>query len=46
VTIPGAPQARLDAVVRASAAAGIPCRIVRRHTEFTSAPEPVEATLP
>jgi UDP-GlcNAc:undecaprenyl-phosphate/decaprenyl-phosphate GlcNAc-1-phosphate transferase len=45
VTIPGAPQARLDAVVRASEAAGIPCRIVRRRTEFT-APEPVEATLP
>jgi UDP-GlcNAc:undecaprenyl-phosphate GlcNAc-1-phosphate transferase len=45
VTIPAAPQARLDAVVRASGAAGIPCRIVRRHTEFT-APEPVKATLP
>jgi UDP-GlcNAc:undecaprenyl-phosphate GlcNAc-1-phosphate transferase len=46
VTIPAAPPARLDAVVRASGAAGIPCRIVRRHTEFTSAAEPVEATLP
>ncbi len=45
VTIPAAPRARLDAVVRASGAAGIPCRIVRRHTEFT-APAPVEATLP
>ena len=45
VTIPGAPQARLDAVVRASEGAGIPCQIVRRRTEFT-APEPVEATLP
>jgi UDP-GlcNAc:undecaprenyl-phosphate/decaprenyl-phosphate GlcNAc-1-phosphate transferase len=45
VTIPGAPQARLDAVVQASGAAGIPCRIVRRRTEFTT-PEPVEATLP
>jgi UDP-GlcNAc:undecaprenyl-phosphate GlcNAc-1-phosphate transferase len=45
VTIPSAPQARLDAVVRASGAAGIPCHIVRRHTELT-APEPVEATLP
>ena len=45
VTIPGAPQERLDAVVRASEEAGIPCRIVRRVTEF-SAPEPVEATLP
>ena len=45
VTIPAAPQERLDAVVRASEEAGIPCRIVRRVTEF-SAPEPVEATLP
>ncbi|MGI8478422.1 MAG: hypothetical protein ACR2M2_00940 [Gaiellaceae bacterium] len=45
VTIPGAPQERLDAVVRAAEEAGIPCRIVRRVTEF-SAPEPVEATLP
>jgi len=45
VTIPGAPQERLDSVVRAAAEAGIPCRIVRRMTEF-SAPEPVEATLP
>jgi UDP-GlcNAc:undecaprenyl-phosphate GlcNAc-1-phosphate transferase len=44
VTIPDAPQERLDAVVRAAEAAGIPCRIVRRHTEF-SAPEPVEASL-
>jgi UDP-GlcNAc:undecaprenyl-phosphate GlcNAc-1-phosphate transferase len=45
VTIPDAPQARLDSVVRASEAAGIPCHIVRRRTEF-SAPEPVEASLP
>ena len=45
VTIPAASQERLDAVVRASEAAGVPCRIVRRRTEF-SAPEPVEATLP
>jgi FlaA1/EpsC-like NDP-sugar epimerase len=45
VTIPDAPQDRLDAVVRASEEAGIPCRIVRRVTEF-SAPEPVEASLP
>ena len=45
VTIPSAPQERLDSVVRAAAEAGIPCRIVRRMTEF-SAPEPVEATLP
>jgi UDP-GlcNAc:undecaprenyl-phosphate GlcNAc-1-phosphate transferase len=45
VTIPDAPRERLDAVVRAAEGAGIPCRIVRRHTEFTS-PEPVEAILP
>lgn len=43
VTIPGAVQERLDAVVRASEDAGVPCRIVHRRTEF-SAPEPVEAT--
>ena len=45
VTIPDASQARLDAVVRAAEAAGVPCRIVRRRTEF-SAPEPAEAMLP
>jgi UDP-GlcNAc:undecaprenyl-phosphate GlcNAc-1-phosphate transferase len=45
VTIPEAPRERLDAVVRASEAAGVPCRIVRRLTEF-SVPEPVELTLP
>jgi UDP-GlcNAc:undecaprenyl-phosphate GlcNAc-1-phosphate transferase len=47
VTIPDAPQARLDAVVRAADEAGIPCRLVHRRTEF-SAPDPVEveATLP
>ena len=45
VTIPGAPQERLDAVVRACEEAGVPCRFVHRRTEF-SAPEPVEATLP
>ena len=44
VTIPDAAPERLDAVVRAAEAAGVPCRIVRRHTEF-SAPEPVEASL-
>jgi UDP-GlcNAc:undecaprenyl-phosphate/decaprenyl-phosphate GlcNAc-1-phosphate transferase len=44
VTIPAATQERLDAVVRASESAGIPCRIVHRRTEF-SAPEPVEASL-
>jgi FlaA1/EpsC-like NDP-sugar epimerase len=45
VTIPGAAQDRLDAVVQASEAAGVPCRIVRRHVEF-SPPEPVEAARP
>jgi UDP-GlcNAc:undecaprenyl-phosphate GlcNAc-1-phosphate transferase len=44
VTIPDAAPERLDAVVRASEKAGVPCRIVRRRTEF-SAPEPVEASL-
>jgi FlaA1/EpsC-like NDP-sugar epimerase len=44
VTIPGAPRDRLDSVIRASEEAGVPCRIVRRRTEF-SAPEPVEAAL-
>ena len=45
VTIPAAAQDRLDAVVHASEAAGVPCRIVRRHVEF-STPEPVEAARP
>ena len=45
VTIPAAAQDRLDAVVQASEAAGVPCRIVRRHVEF-STPEPVEAAQP
>jgi UDP-GlcNAc:undecaprenyl-phosphate GlcNAc-1-phosphate transferase len=44
VTIPDAGQERLDAVVRAAEEASIPCRIVRRRTEF-SAPEPLEASL-
>jgi FlaA1/EpsC-like NDP-sugar epimerase len=44
VTIPGAAQERLDGVVRASESAGVPCRIVRRRTEF-SVPAPVEAPL-
>jgi len=44
VTIPDAAPERLDAVVRAAEGAGIPCRIVRRHTEFSAA-EPVEASL-
>ena len=42
VTIPDAPQERLDVVVRASEQAGVPCRIVRRSLEY-SRPEPVEA---
>jgi len=44
VTIPDAAPKRLDAVVRAAEAASIPCRIVRRRTEF-SAPEQLEASL-
>jgi UDP-GlcNAc:undecaprenyl-phosphate GlcNAc-1-phosphate transferase len=42
VTIPDAPQDRLDAVVRAAEQAGVPCHIVRRNVEYTR-PEPVEA---
>ena len=42
VTIPAAPQDRLDAVVEAAESAGIPCRFVRRHVEL-AAPEAVEA---
>jgi len=42
VTIPAAPQDRVDAVLHAAGAAGIPCRMVRRHVEL-SAREPVEA---
>jgi UDP-GlcNAc:undecaprenyl-phosphate GlcNAc-1-phosphate transferase len=34
VTIPQAPPARLDAVVRACDAAGVPCRFVRRETDL------------
>ncbi|HLF69108.1 MAG TPA: NAD-binding protein, partial [Gaiellaceae bacterium] len=45
VTIPDAPPERLGAVLQASAAAGISCRMVRRHTEF-SAPETTHVTLP
>ena len=41
VTIPEAPQERLDAVVQAAQRAGVPCRIVRRHVEFTT-PESIE----
>ena len=34
VTIPGAPADRLDAIVRACAAADVPCRFVRRETDL------------
>jgi UDP-GlcNAc:undecaprenyl-phosphate/decaprenyl-phosphate GlcNAc-1-phosphate transferase len=34
VTIPQAPTERLDAVVRACAAAAVPCRFVRRETDL------------
>ena len=34
VTIPGAPADHLDAVVRACAAADVPCRFVRRETDL------------
>jgi FlaA1/EpsC-like NDP-sugar epimerase len=33
VTIPNAPQERLDPVLRACETAAVPCRFVRRHTE-------------
>jgi FlaA1/EpsC-like NDP-sugar epimerase len=33
VSIPNAPQERLEQVVRACADAAVPCRFVRRHTE-------------
>jgi UDP-GlcNAc:undecaprenyl-phosphate GlcNAc-1-phosphate transferase len=42
VTIPDAPQERLDAVVRGAEAAGVPCHIVRRSVEY-SQPEPAGA---
>jgi UDP-GlcNAc:undecaprenyl-phosphate GlcNAc-1-phosphate transferase len=42
VSIPAAPQERLELVARAAKRAQIPCRTVRRHVEL-SAPEPVEA---
>ena len=45
VTIPEAQPERLEAVVQAASAARVPCKIVRRRTEF-SAPEPAEAVLP
>jgi FlaA1/EpsC-like NDP-sugar epimerase len=45
VTIPDAPSERLQLVVQAASEAGVPCRIVKRRTEFT-APETAEAVLP
>jgi UDP-GlcNAc:undecaprenyl-phosphate GlcNAc-1-phosphate transferase len=45
VTIPDAPSERLQLVVKAASEAGVPCRIVKRRTEFT-APETAEAVLP
>jgi UDP-GlcNAc:undecaprenyl-phosphate/decaprenyl-phosphate GlcNAc-1-phosphate transferase len=42
VTIPDAEPERLEHVVRAAEEAGVPCRIVRRRTEF-SAPEAQKA---
>ena len=42
VSIPAAPQERLEPVTRAAESAGVPCRLVRRHVEL-SAPETVEA---
>ena len=44
MTIPDAQRERLDAVVRAADEASVPCRIVRRRTEF-SPPEPLQASL-
>jgi UDP-GlcNAc:undecaprenyl-phosphate GlcNAc-1-phosphate transferase len=44
VSIPGAPQERLEHVLHAAEEAGIPCRLVRRHVELTpTAAERVEA---
>jgi FlaA1/EpsC-like NDP-sugar epimerase len=45
VSIPAAPQGRLDAVTSAADRAGVPCRLVRRHVEHLElpAPETVEA---
>ena len=42
---PGTAQGRLDAVVHASKAAGVPCRIVRRPVKFSS-PESIDAARP
>jgi len=37
VTIPGAPQDRLDAVLEACRRAAVPCSFVRREIEITHA---------
>jgi FlaA1/EpsC-like NDP-sugar epimerase len=37
VSIPDAPSERIGLVTTASAAAGIPCRLVRRHVELPAA---------
>ena len=42
VTIPDAEPERLEHVIRAAEEAGVPCRIVRRRTEFSAA-EPAKA---
>jgi FlaA1/EpsC-like NDP-sugar epimerase len=34
VTIPDAPRERLNAIVRGSERAGVPCRFVRRETDL------------
>jgi FlaA1/EpsC-like NDP-sugar epimerase len=36
ITIPDAPADRLDRVVEATRAAGVPCRLVRRQTEVAA----------
>jgi UDP-GlcNAc:undecaprenyl-phosphate GlcNAc-1-phosphate transferase len=44
VSIPGAPQERLEHVLHAAEAAAVPCRLVRRHVELSpTAAERVEA---
>jgi FlaA1/EpsC-like NDP-sugar epimerase len=40
VSIPAAPQERLDAVRSAADRAGVPCRLVRRHVEHVELPTP------
>jgi UDP-GlcNAc:undecaprenyl-phosphate GlcNAc-1-phosphate transferase len=41
ISIPAAPQERLDTVTSAAERAGVPCSLIRRHVEL-SAPEVVE----